>query len=71
MFGLLIREDIYLLRRLMKYYKDRKRDMYMVFVNMEKVYDKVFRDVLWRCLEKWGFIWFISELLEIRMKELR
>jgi len=45
-------EVIYLLRRLMGLYRDRKADLHMVFIDLEKVYDRVLREVLQKCLEK-------------------
>jgi len=66
--GRLTIEVIYLLRRLMGLYRDRKTDFYMVFIDLEKAYDRVPHKLLWWCLEKKGvspgYIRIIKDMYE-------
>jgi hypothetical protein len=39
-------EGIFLIKQLMKRCREQKKDMHMVFIDLEKAYDKVHRNVM-------------------------
>ncbi|RZC29082.1 Ribosome biogenesis protein WDR12-like [Glycine soja] len=47
-------EAIYLLRRVMEQYRMAQQDLHLIFIDLEKAYDRVSREILWKALEKKG-----------------
>jgi hypothetical protein len=44
-------KSIFLISKVTKQYRESK-DLHMVFIDLEKVYDKITRDVIWWALDK-------------------
>jgi hypothetical protein len=45
-------DAIFLIRQLMERCKEQKEDLYIIFIDLEKTYDKVLRSVMWWALQK-------------------
>jgi hypothetical protein len=48
-------EAIFLIRQLMERCMEEKKDMHMIFIDLEKAYDKVSKNVMWWTLQKHKF----------------
>jgi hypothetical protein len=45
-------ELIFLIRQLMERYQELKKDLHMIFIDLEKAYNKISRNIMWWTLEK-------------------
>jgi hypothetical protein len=52
MLGRSTMEAIFLIRQLMKRCREQKKDLHMVFIDLEKTYDKVHSNIIWWALQK-------------------
>jgi hypothetical protein len=45
-------EVIFLIRQLMERYREQKKDIHIVFTELDKAYDKVSSNIMWWVLQK-------------------
>jgi hypothetical protein len=68
-------ETIFLIRQLMEICREQKKDLHMIFIDLEKVYDKVTRNVIWWDLQKYKvsskYITIFKDMHDNVMKSIR
>jgi Reverse transcriptase (RNA-dependent DNA polymerase) len=52
MSGRSIMDMIFLIRQLMERHREQKKDLYMIFIDLEKAYDKISRNITWWALKR-------------------
>jgi Reverse transcriptase (RNA-dependent DNA polymerase) len=45
-------EAIFLIRQLMERHREQKNDLHMIFIDLEKAYDKILRNIMWWALKR-------------------
>jgi Reverse transcriptase (RNA-dependent DNA polymerase) len=45
-------KTIFLIRQLMKRYREQKNDLHMIFIDLEKTYDKIPKNIMWWALKR-------------------
>ena len=45
-------DQIFVLKQWIKKYREKRKELHVAFMNMEKAYDKVCREALWKMLHE-------------------
>ena len=46
-------EAIFLIKQVMEWFREDRKDLHTVFIDLEKAYDKISRKVMWWALDKY------------------
>ena len=46
-------EAVFLIRQVMKWFREQKKDLHLVFIDLKNAYDKIPRNVMWWALDKY------------------
>ena len=68
-------EAIHVLKRLMEKYREQRKDLYIVFIDLEKAYDSIPRGIIWDSIKARGIsqmyieaIWDIYDRLSTNVQ---
>ena len=68
-------DAIFALRQMMEKYRERQRELHLVFIDLEKAYDRVPRQEVWRCLREKGapeiYVRLIKDMYERASTQVR
>ena len=62
---------MFALRMLMKKYREGQRELYCVFVDLEKAYGRVLHEELWYCMRKSEIVEKYVRLVQVMYKEVK
>ena len=56
-------DQIFVLKQLVEKYREKRKELHIVFIDLEKAYDKVYREALWRVLHECGVDGYLIRIM--------